>query len=104
MINRKHLLVNYVVREEFVQDIITALEAVLEELKTIGIENVFYSIYQVGTCSFIHLQCFPSEEISRKVFELPSFQVFFRKLEYAFEMEPMANDVQKIGYYDAADL
>lgn len=96
-----HLLVNYSVKRETVPLIRDAILATLEELNETPVSNVFYSVYQVGISSFIHLQCFPSEAASKYIFTLPSFQEFFKALELSFEQEPMTNDVEKIGYYNA---
>ena len=95
-----HLLVNYSVTKESIPQIKNAIIAMFEELKETPVHNVFYSVYQLGSCSFIHLQCFPCEAACKYIFSLPSFQGFFKILECSFEEVPIANDVEKIGCYD----
>jgi hypothetical protein len=96
-----HLLVNYSVKKDCVNDNIHRIENILAELKAHPVNNVFYAVYQMGISSFFHVQCFPNEEITKEVFERPAFQQFFCQLESSIDQEPMANDIEKIGFYNS---
>lgn len=95
-----YLLVNYSVKKESISQVRNAIADTFKELKEVRVHDLFYSVYQVGSNSFIHLQCFPSDAASQYVLSLPSFQIFFQILECTFEQEPLTNDVERIGYYD----
>jgi hypothetical protein len=98
--NPLHLLVNYSVQKESIALIKNAIADTFSELKQVPVDNLFYAVYQVGLNSFIHLQCFPCDAASKYIFSLSSFQEFFELLETSFKNEPMALDVEKIGYYN----
>jgi len=96
-----HLLINYSVKKENVADNILCIENMLAELKAHPAADIFYAVYQMGDNSFIHLQCFPDEEITKEIFRRPAFQHFFSQLESIIDQEPVSNDVEKIGFYSS---
>jgi hypothetical protein len=94
-----HLLVSYSVKEGSVKKNIGCAKDILEELRARPIADIFYAVYQTGVSSFIHLQCFPNEDVTKKIFQRSAFQRFFSELESTIDQEPLANDVEKIGLY-----
>jgi hypothetical protein len=94
-----YLLVNYSVKEGSVNKNIGCIDDILEELRARPVADVFYAVYQIGVSSFIHLQSFPNEEVTKEIFQRSAFQRFFSELESTIDQEPLSNDVEKIGFY-----
>ena len=95
----KGIIVQYTVKEEFVETNKANIQQVMADLREINNPDIKYSSFlrQDGK-SFVHFVLRLNDEAQKTVSELPSFQEFQRQLkESGPEVPPSAEDLSLVG-------
>jgi hypothetical protein len=84
------------VKPERVGENIKLVKKVFEELHTLNIAGVKYSVYQMGENVFVYFTCFENEEADLRFRSMKSFKAF-QKDHIARQMEkPIITDIEEI--------
>lgn len=95
----KHLLINYLVKPEKVEENISLIKSVFEELKVSGIEGVKYAAFRMGDNLFVHVARFETNEAHERFTSLQSFRDFRKDIVSRQIEKPVTNHVEEIGSF-----
>ena len=91
----KIVRVQYTVQVEFVEQNKKNIQAVMDELRSIGNNDIKYSAYQRSdNKAFMHLVHYNSEEAQELPSNLESFKHFQKELKENLEVPPNAEDIE----------
>lgn len=95
----KQIIVNYIVRDDRVEENIRLVQEVLRQLNEQQPEGVRYAAYKMGDNVFVHVALFRDEAADKAFTNLPAFQAFRRNMSDRLEEKPIVNEVVEIGRY-----
>lgn len=93
------LLINYSVKEEHAHENVQVINALFEQLKASQIQGISHKAYRVGHASFIHICNYSTVQLCDEVTNIAAFKLFLNNLVEIVDQEPIAHDVEELGYY-----